>query len=193
MVLPFVYHFLSRLQEWHHKSKNKRYPTTMPTECRLNLGLMVTFLDKAHAGIDMNRLSFRRPTHIYSSDSCPFGLGGYSDTGFAWRFGLQPGLRFRASNNLSPWIDILAGRLSKGDCALSMTDSTTSAGWIWKTNFKEDTVDPIEASTHIMIACHHAALFIESDIKECVCVTWAPGREFRLSLSFRNSTRISSP
>jgi hypothetical protein len=26
MVLPFVYHFLSRLREWHHKSKNKRHP-----------------------------------------------------------------------------------------------------------------------------------------------------------------------
>jgi hypothetical protein len=153
MVLPFVYHFLSRLREWHHKSKNKRYPTIMPSECRLDLGLMKTFLDKANAGIDMNLLSFRRPTHVYRSDSCPFGLGGYSDTGFAWRFELQPGLRFRASNNLlefmasiiSPWIDILAGRLSKGDCALSMTDSTTSAGWIRKTNFKEDTVDPVEA------------------------------------------------
>ena len=23
MILPFVYHFLSRLREWHHKSKNK--------------------------------------------------------------------------------------------------------------------------------------------------------------------------
>ena len=174
MVLPFVYHFLSRLREWHHKSKNKRYPTIMPSECQLDLGLMITFLDKAHAGIDMNLLSFRRPTHIYRSDSCPFGLGGYSDTGFAWRFELPPRSRFRASNNLlefmasiiSPWIDILAGRLSKGDCALSMTDSTTSAGWIRKTNFKEDTVDPIEASTRIKIARHHAALFIENDIKE---------------------------
>jgi len=138
MVIPFVYHFLSRLREWHHKSKNKRYPTTMSTECRLDLGLMLRFLDKAHKGIDMNLLTFRRPTHIYRSDSCPFGLGGYSDEGFAWRFEIQPGLRFRASNNLlefmasiiSPWIDILAGRLSRGDCALSMTDSTTSAGWL---------------------------------------------------------------
>ena len=174
MILPFVYHFLSRLREWHHKSRNKRHPTDMPTECRLDLGLMMKFLNKAHDGIDMNLLSFRRPTHIYRSDLCPFGLGGYSDEGFAWRFELQPGLRFRASNNLlefmasiiSPWIDILAGRLNRGDCALSMTDSTTSAGWIRKTNFKEDTLNPIKATTRISIARHHAALFIESDIKE---------------------------
>ena len=127
---------------------------------------MMKFLDKAHDGIDMNLLSFQRPTHIYRSDSCPIGLEGYSDEGFAWRFELQPGLlHFRASNNLlefmasiiSPWINILAGRLNRGDCALSMTDSTTSAGWIRKTNFKEDTVDPMKASTRIMIARHHAA------------------------------------
>jgi hypothetical protein len=61
---------------------------------------MMKFLDKAHDGIDLNLLSFRRPTHIYRSDLSPFGLGGYSDKGFAWRFELQPGLRFRASNNL---------------------------------------------------------------------------------------------
>lgn len=75
MILPFVYHFLSRLREWHHKPKNKQHPSTMPTECRLDLGLMMKFLDKAHDGIDMNLLSFRRPTHIYRSDLCPFGLG----------------------------------------------------------------------------------------------------------------------
>jgi hypothetical protein len=67
-------------------------------------------------------------------------------------------LEFMASI-ISPWIDILAGRLNRGDCALSMTDSTTSAGWIQKTNFKEDNATR-------SIARHHAALFIESDIKE---------------------------
>jgi hypothetical protein len=139
-----------------------------------DLMLMLKFLNKAHIGIDMNLISYRRPTHVYRSDSCPFGLGGYSDEGYAWRFEITPGLQFRASNNLlkfmasiiSPWIDIIAERLSKGDCALSMTDSTTLAGWIRKTNFKEDILDPIEATTRIEIARHHASLFIEKDIKE---------------------------
>ena len=146
----------------------------MTADCRQDLMLMLKFLDKAHVGIDMNLISYRRPTHIYRSDSCPFGLGGYSDEGFAWRFEIPLDLRFRASNNLlefmasiiSPWIDIIAERLSKGDCALSMTDSTTSAGWIRKTNFKEDILDPIEAKTRIKIARHHALVFIEKDIKE---------------------------
>ena len=83
MDIPYVYHFLSRLREWHHKSKNKRHPTNMPIECRLDLILMLRFLAKAHDGIDMNIISYRRPTHVYRSDSCPFGLGGYSGDGFA--------------------------------------------------------------------------------------------------------------
>jgi hypothetical protein len=80
---------------------------------------MLCFLDIAKNGIDMNLIAFRCPTHIYWSDSCPFGLGGYSDEGFAWRFEISEELRFRASNNLfeyvasiiSPWVNMLAGRL----------------------------------------------------------------------------------
>jgi hypothetical protein len=65
MVIPFVYHFLSRLREWHHKSNNKSHPTTMSTECWLDLGLMLRFLHKANKGIDMILISYRCPTHIY--------------------------------------------------------------------------------------------------------------------------------
>jgi hypothetical protein len=76
-------------------------------------------LDKAKKGIDMNLLAFRSPDRIYYSDSCPAGLGGYSDEGYAWRFKVPDKLRFRASNNLleflaaviTSWIDIIGGRL----------------------------------------------------------------------------------
>ncbi len=66
-------------------------------------------------------------------------------TGFAWRFEMPEDLLFWASNNLleyiasmiSPWVDMLAGRLKRGDCILSMTDSSTSAAWLRTTNFWE--------------------------------------------------------
>ena len=84
----------------------------------------------------MNLLGFCSPNRIYYSDSCPAGLGGYSNQGFAWRFRIPGNLLFRASNNLleflaailTPWVDIINERLSSGDCALSMTDSTTAEG-----------------------------------------------------------------
>ena len=147
---------------------------------------MLRFLDIAKKGISMNLIAFRKPTHIYRSDSCPFGLGGYSDEGFAWHFEIPEDLRFHASNNLleyiasiiTPWVDMLAGRLNQGDCALSMTDSSTSAGWLHKTNFREFTgvdADPVQASIRIEIARHHATLFLNAGIKEYS--QWFPGRE----------------
>jgi hypothetical protein len=52
--------------------------------CVKDLEFMQSILDKAKKGIDMNLLAFWSPDRIYYSDSCPAGLGGYSDQGFAW-------------------------------------------------------------------------------------------------------------
>ena len=104
---------------------------------------MLRFLEIAKNGIDMKLIAFRCPTHIYRSDSCPFGLGGYLDKGFAWRFEIPEALWFRASDNLleylasiiTSWVGMLAGHLKQGNRALLMMDSSTSAGWLPKTNF----------------------------------------------------------
>jgi hypothetical protein len=147
---------------------------------------MLWFLEIARQGINMNLVAFRRPTHVYRSDSCPFGLRGYSDEGFAWRFKIPKDLRFQASNNLleyialiiSPWVDLLAGSLNWGVCALSMTNSTTSAGWLCKTNFRELTgndPNPVQARVRIKTARHHAILLLKAGIKEYS--QWFPGRE----------------
>ncbi len=84
----------------------------------------------------MNLLTFRALDQIYYSDSCPASLGGYSNQGFAWRFKVPDELLFRAATNLleylvaiiSSWIDLINERLTKGDCTLSMTDSTKAEG-----------------------------------------------------------------
>ncbi len=119
--------------------------------------------------------------HAYRSDSCPRGFGGFSHQGFAWCFYLEPDLQFRASNNLlehlaaiiTPWIDILAGRLSHGDCALSMNDRTTSKGWLWKTNFIEDREDPLQAPIRIEVGQLHASHYLSLGIREYS--QWFPG------------------
>jgi hypothetical protein len=59
----------------------------------------------------MNLIAYLAPKHVYHSDSGPAGLGGYSNES----------LQFRASNNrleflaaiITPWINILANRLSR--------------------------------------------------------------------------------
>jgi hypothetical protein len=142
---------------------------------------MIFFIKKAHEGINMNQIAFRKPTHVYWSDSCPAGIGGYSHEGFAWRWEIPSVLQFRASNNLlehaaaviTPWVDILANRLRKGDCALLMTDSTTSEGWLRKSNFKEEN-DLIQASVRIQVAREHARRYMDLEIKDFS--QWFPGR-----------------
>jgi hypothetical protein len=104
------------------------------------------FLVKVRDGININKIAYRQPTHVYCSNLCPAGMGGYSNKGFALHLPLGNKLKFRTSNNLleplasvtSPWVKILAGCLKPGNCSLSMTDSTTLEGRTWKTNFKED-------------------------------------------------------
>ena len=105
---------------------------------------------------------------------CPAGLGGYSDSGFAWRWYLPSHLLFRASNNLlehlaaiiTPWVDIIRGRLTAGNCALLMTDSTTLEGWLRKTNFSERGDDPIQALVRLEAAKMHALNYMTTGIKE---------------------------
>jgi hypothetical protein len=82
-----------------------------------NLELMLQVLDKAKGGIDMNLLAVCAPDRIYYSDSCPAGLGGYSNQGFAWRYCIPDNLLFWATNNLlgyiaaiiTPWINLING------------------------------------------------------------------------------------
>jgi hypothetical protein len=88
-------------------------------------------------------------------------------------------LRFRAPNNVlehiatvvTVWLDILAGRLKKGMCKLSMSDSTTSVGWLKKSNFDTDPggnedgtpTDPIEAQTRMELCRKHALLCLDNE------------------------------
>jgi hypothetical protein len=131
-IIPWVYHFLSHLRSLIARAQNKRM-TSIDKKCMRDLKLMQGVLDKAKQGIDMNLLAFWLPNRLYCSDSCPTGLGGYSNQGHAWDFKVPDNLQFRAPSNLlkflaaiiTPWIDIINGCLNPGDCTLSMIDSTT--------------------------------------------------------------------
>jgi hypothetical protein len=180
-VIPWVHHFLSCLRSLHRRSLNRCFIKINEIHLR-DLELMKKILTKANRGMDMNSLAFRAPNRIYYLDSCPAGLGGYSDEGHAWRFEVPTHLQFRATNNLleylaaiiTPWVDILTGRLNSGDCALSMTDSTTAEGWMQKSNSDEFGEDPVQASACADAACHHAQLFMDENIKGYS--QWFPGK-----------------
>jgi hypothetical protein len=107
-----------------HSTAKRRHSIKINYECLKDLEMFLGFLKIANNVIRLNSIAFRRPTHIYRSDSCSAGLGGYSNRGWAWRRYLPKDLLFRASNNLlqhlaaiiSPWVDLLAGCLKNQDC-----------------------------------------------------------------------------
>ena len=197
LVVPHVHHFLSRIRELHTQAKRNSHRNIHITQiCIDDMKLMQTFLDRARTGIDMNLITYRKPTHVYRSDSCPAGIGGYSHHGFAWRYYLPSILLFRASNNLlehlaaviTPWIDVIAGRLTKGDCALSMTDSSTSAGWMRKSNFREED-DPLQAAARIEVARSHARRYMNHEIRDYS--QWFPGKDNEVADSLSRDMHLS--
>ncbi len=84
-VIPWVYHFLSRLQNLLACSCNRR-TIKIINKCAKDLDLMRRILDKAQKGIDTNLLAFKAQDWVYYLDSCPAGLGSYSNQGFVLRF-----------------------------------------------------------------------------------------------------------
>jgi hypothetical protein len=81
MVIPFIHHFLSRFCYLHSIAKQKQ-SVKINGEYSKDLLLMLNFLKIANARISLNSIAFRWPTYIYWSNSCPAGLGGYSQKGF---------------------------------------------------------------------------------------------------------------
>jgi hypothetical protein len=66
---------------------------------------------------------------------------------------------------ITPWIDILNDRLTAGDCAISMTDSTTAEGWMQKSNFVESNESPVQAAVRVQAARKYATIFMDADVK----------------------------
>ena len=193
-ILPEISHFLNRLQGLHRRAKLRR-KIKVPKRCKDNIELLLRFLKKAKDGIDMNSIAYLLPKRVYRSDSGPHGLGGYSDQGYAWRWYVPDELLYRATNNLlehlaviiTAWIDILVRRLKPGDCALSLTDSLTTNGWSFKSNFDKDpldkSIDPIEAEVRAEVCRHFAILCIENEIQSRnQKVPWKRKRRVRCSL-----------
>ena len=70
LAIPFVHYFMSRLRDLHVTAK-KRHGVKINGEHQKDLVLMLDFLKKSCEGISLNSIAFKKPTHIYRSDSCP--------------------------------------------------------------------------------------------------------------------------
>jgi hypothetical protein len=143
----------------------------------------------------MNILTFWKPTHIYRSDACDFGLGGYNlISGKAWRFKLPVDCQLRSSLNsleflsclITLWVDILSGEIASESCLLSQTDSTTAAGWLKKSNFADKSDEAVQLTT----ARHLANILIKT--KSCLYSQWFPGDQNIVSDSLSRDFHLPS-
>jgi len=143
-MIPMARHFLGCLRTAQYAATHG-CSIKLNDDQRANLTLWKKFLDKARDGISFNLLSYCTLTHISRSDACTHGIGSASLMAEAgWRFEIPLHLWHRATLNCleflavycKTWMLIHVWKADRGSCFLSHGDSTTSAGWIQKSNFK---------------------------------------------------------
>ena len=165
-------HFMNRLRDELARAK-KRRSIKLSSESIEDLKLHKFFIEKAHRGINLNLLTLRLPDRAYRADACPFGIGGYSSEGRAWRWYIPQNLQFRATLNMlefiastiGEWIDILEENMAPLTCTISLTDSTTSAGWLHKTSFTFNEKEPKELTkAKCSIARGHAKRLFDAQV-----------------------------
>ena len=125
----------------------------------------------------MNLLVFRKPTKVYRSDTRPTSTGGYSSDGYAWRWYVPEHLKFRASINLlehmgsivTPWIDMLCKRLTRGNCSLTMK----------LPNFSNIGEDPVQAEVRTEVSRSDVKRKLDFGVKDYS--QWFPGDHNQVS------------
>jgi hypothetical protein len=196
LIIPQAHHFLNRIRHLKDCTKNRR-TSKIPKPVADDLHLFLSFLKQAKDGISLNLVTFRKPTHIYRDDACEHGIGGYSKDGRFWRWEIPEELRSRASINIlefvasiiSLWVDIKEKRIPPLSCALCMTDNTSGAGWLKRSNFKESEDNFEMQRAKETCARTFAKLCIDAKIK--IYSQWFPGKQNIIADSLSRDTHLS--
>ena len=148
-----------------------------------DLELCLKLLQKTRLGISLNSISFRLPNMCYFEDVCNHGLGGWNHLGEFYDWVIPKDLVGDAHINeleflacvIHPWMDILSGRILRGDCVLVMGDSTTAMGWLYKSKYREEGESADRHAIRLMIARKLADLVIDNDLT--LYSQWFPGKQ----------------
>jgi len=147
-VIPLSRHFLNEIRRKcegtpnHHAARQ----TVRLNEHEIaDLTLWLEFLDLARRGISINILTVRTPTRMAWSDSCPFGLGGYSLQGMAWRIRVPQDCPFYGDDTANNVLEFLGMAISvllllreaaedqeDHPCLLVLGDNTSAVSWIFR-------------------------------------------------------------
>ena len=144
-VVPLSRHFLNTLRlRLDPKVLSKPKQTfRFNVDEEADLGTWELFLQSANAGISMNLLTFRNPSHVGWSDSCPFGIGGFTLSGRAWRIRVPSTSSFYGDDTVNNILEFLGMVISvlllieesldrDHPCLLALGDNTSAIGWLFR-------------------------------------------------------------
>ena len=145
-VTPHSKYFLNQLRALLRTTETTTW-ANIPSSVKDDLHLWLELLEKGRAGTSINNIVFRTPTHLHWADSCPFGMGGYSTSGRAWRYYIPLDLRSRHTNNvleyvaiiITIWFEVFCKEVEPLSCCLALSDSTSTVGWLHRANFDPHT------------------------------------------------------
>jgi len=200
-VIPLSRHFLNELRQ---KSlsipRHQRQTIRFSKEELADLSLWQSFLDMAHQGMSINLLVLRTPTRVAWSDSCPFGIGGYTLQGNAWRVRVPTNCPFYGDDSVNNVLEFLGMAISvlllideaqedeeKFPCLLVLGDNTSAISWL----FKSGRVPRSSRYYHaVKLIARHVALKVTTS-KSKLCSQHLAGVSNKISdlLSFEGTCR----
>ena len=202
-VIPLARHFLSRLHDKSQSDAHRKQHLRFTRNELLDLQLWEHFLRQAHDGISLNLLTIRSPTRLSITDSCPFGMGGFSWTGRAWRVRIpheSPLYGRHQANNVLEFLALAVGLWllvveSKHDgtteeCLMALADNTSAVGWVFRSSRLSSASwyhEPVQ-----LIARTVATVMIRSE--NCLCTQHLAGNLNTVAdyLSFSHQRREGS-
>jgi hypothetical protein len=179
-LIPLSRHFLNEIrQKSRTTSRSKaRQIVRFTNEEIEDLHLWEDYLRVANEGISINLLVTRTPTRLAWSDSCPFGLGGYTFSGRAWRVKIPIDCIFRGDDTVNNVLEFLGMAVSvllllreaeeeneSFPCLMVLGDNTSAISWL----FRSGRVHPSSKYYHAVkaIARHVARCVMGANAKLC--------------------------
>jgi hypothetical protein len=158
-IMPLARHFLGRLRGLLASKQEGYKSLNIRAEVAADLRLWLELLETANRGLSLNCLVTRVPTSVCFSDSCPYGIAGYSISGRGWRIRIpKTSIVYgnRRINNflefLGMAINVFLETMSNDEdfpCILALGDNTSAIGWLHNTS-----------KLHSDEPCHAAHLFV---------------------------------
>ena len=145
-IIPNGRYFLNRFR-WLLKRCEKYGTQHLNVSEKEGVKLWIRILEHiSQVGISINNITFTKPTVTLWTDACEHGLGGYDDTGVAWRLEIPIDLQGIFTINL---LEFIASYFGIRMAALhhptqylrlmAYTDSSSALGWLYKASF-----DPVK-------------------------------------------------